>query len=55
MSVKFGMKIITEIKFRFKENGKNTSIFRFVGIGFDSNFVKPFVEDGYFQGGRSLT
>lgn len=25
---------------------------RFIGVGFDSRFVQPFVEGGFFKGGK---
>ena len=30
----------------------NRYIKRFIGIGFDSRFVTPFVEGGFFKGGK---
>ena len=29
-----------------------TNSFRFIGIGFDTRFVQPFVEGGFFKGGE---
>lgn len=28
---------------------------RFIGVGFDTRFVKPFVTEGYFAGGKYST
>jgi hypothetical protein len=30
---------------------KLKKLFRFIGIGFDTRFVQPFVEGGFFKGG----